>query len=266
MIAVPCLTWGCRPCRDAKVKQLIARVYTAKPNAWMTLTTRVEETVTPREQFLWSSRKVSLFAITWRRLAGEFEYIRFVEATEQGWPHFHLICRAAHLKKHWISRAWCQHTGSFIIDFDPITNPKYVAGYCTKYATKQSYLSFTNRRIANSKKFFPDVPHTGKKDPRIYEWKFFKCSPAETLAKIQGHIEAKQDAEDHWSFPLPEGWTQEHALADREAINVKIDYFKKIDEEDQFLNTLGTEIPMPVLNVNVKETLQENVTQLQLST
>lgn len=155
VIAVTCKRWGCRYCGQKNSVNLASRVTLAKPNKLITLTVNPAAYNTPREAFNETRRKLSELSKIIRKENGEFEYLRVLEVTKKGWPHYHLVARSPYIKQKWISSVWNGLTGAPIVDIRQIKKVDHVYSYVMKYLCKQTYIPWTNRRISWSKKFFP---------------------------------------------------------------------------------------------------------------
>jgi len=159
ILAVTCKRWGCRYCGQKKAVELGFRVELAKPNKLITLTVNPSTHSSPREAFNATRRELAELAKVIRREVKEFEYVRILEITKKGWPHYHLVARSSYIKQAWISQVWNGLTGAPIVDIRKIRRLDQVAKYVMKYLCKQTYIPWTNRRVSWSRHFFP------KKEP-----------------------------------------------------------------------------------------------------
>lgn len=99
---------------------------------------------------------VTQLAVKARRKFKTFEYIRILETTKAGWPHYHLLVIAPYIPQAWLSSTWAELTGARIVDVRIIKKGSDVYFYVLKYLSKQKKIPWTNRRISWSKKFFPE--------------------------------------------------------------------------------------------------------------
>jgi len=65
-----------------------------------------------------------------------FEYVAIFEATQQGFPHLHLLARTSWIPERWLSNQWAELTASPIVDIKPISGPAQTAAYVAKYVAK----------------------------------------------------------------------------------------------------------------------------------
>lgn len=93
-----------------------------------------------------------------RREYGEFEYLRVLELTKKGWPHFHFVARSGYIPQPWLSDRWDTLTGAPIVDVRKIEKTREAYWYVMKYLGKQHYCTFTERRVTMSKGFAPKRP------------------------------------------------------------------------------------------------------------
>lgn len=160
LMAVTCKRWGCRYCGGKKAVSLGFKVQTANPNKLITLTVNPAVHESPRKAYHDTRRKLAELSKVVRKETGEFEYLRILEVTKKGWPHYHLVARSPYIKQKWISSIWNSLTGASIVDIRAIHKVEHVSSYVMKYLCKQKYIPWTNRRVSWSKGFFPKAePH-----------------------------------------------------------------------------------------------------------
>lgn len=155
IVAVTCKRWGCRYCGEKKAINLGFRVQLADPNKLITLTTNPKVYETPRMAYEDTRRKLADFSKLIRKEIGSFEYLRILEVTKKGWPHYHLVARSGYIPHSLVSSVWKGLTGAPIVDIRKIKKLENVAKYVMKYLCKQKYIPWTNRRVSWSRKFFP---------------------------------------------------------------------------------------------------------------
>lgn len=150
-----CKTWTCPYCGHVKRARLQADISAAKPNRFITLTTCGQPGETPRQIFDWTRRQLSELSKQYRREGREFEYLRALEATQLGFPHYHLLVRSQYLDQKELSHRWAHLTRAFIVDIRSLTRDENASRYVMKYLTKAGSVPFTKRRLSWTKKFFP---------------------------------------------------------------------------------------------------------------
>jgi hypothetical protein len=134
----------------------------AKPTKLITLTVNPEYYVFPRDAYDKTRRQVTELAKKLRKPGKEFEYLRVLEVTKKGWPHYHLVARTPYIPQKQLSDLWASMTGAPIVDIRTVQQSTNVFKYVLKYLCKQTYVPWTNRRISWTKNFFPkpeEQPH-----------------------------------------------------------------------------------------------------------
>lgn len=159
VISVGCRRWACSFCGRRRVAQLARRVEEAAPSRLVTLTVDPKLWESPRDAYDGTRRALGPFTRAMRR-SGEFEYLRVLELTKRGWPHYHLMVRSGYRYYGDISRTWAELTGARVVDVRAIKKRDSVYWYLVKYLAKQHYCDFTERRVSQTGKFFkPKVPY-----------------------------------------------------------------------------------------------------------
>lgn len=155
-LQVTCKRWGCRFCGTQKIRQLASITVDARPTKLITLTVNTKLWDSPRAAFDGTRRRLPRLIQKIRRAYGEFEYLRVLEITKRGWPHYHFVARCKYLPQQIISGWWDQLTGAPIVDIRKIDRSADAYWYVTKYLGKQRYCRWTNRRAVLSRHFDPN--------------------------------------------------------------------------------------------------------------
>lgn len=153
-----CKRWGCPHCGRRRIISLAKKVDRAGPSKFITLTVDPGRWENPREAFKGTSRPVSQLITKLRRLYGPIEYLKVLETTKSGWPHYHLCVISDYLPQATISALWNELTGAHIVDIRQVKKVKDVYWYMVKYLAKQTHVPWTNRRISWTRKFFAACP------------------------------------------------------------------------------------------------------------
>lgn len=154
--ATRCKRWTCPHCGPRRVANLTQRIVDARPNKLMTLTTWTKAYPSPRSAYDRTRRQVSKVVLAIRKAGIPFEYLRVLEITERGWPHYHLIVRGGFVDWHWLRSTWQRLTGSHVVDIRPLNGAAHTARYVAKYLHKQRAIPWTDRRVSWSRGFFAD--------------------------------------------------------------------------------------------------------------
>lgn len=185
VMLLPCRRWRCEHCGTVRAADLSRRIVAANPTKFLTLTVNNAQFANPREAYDKTRRKLPKFTARMRKLTPEFEYVRVLEVTKAGWPHYHLLTRMNYVSQHKISTAWAELTGSPIVDIRQIKNGQNNINYVCKYLKKQIYCTFTERRVSWSRNFFP-------KD--------------EKTDRIEWELRHKEHRREHPSVTIQEEW------------------------------------------------------------
>lgn len=204
ILAMTCKRWGCRYCGQRKSIALACRVQLAEPNKLITLTVNPAAYETPRDAYNHTRRKLSELSKVIRHEHGSFEYLRVLEVTKKGWPHYHLVARSGYIRQQWISDAWSSLTGAPIVDIRKIQKIEHVYQYVVKYLMKQTYIPWTNRRVSWSRHFFPPAEPTTKGKWQLTGKYFVDEHPTDVIRFEMQHQLCTKVAADAWIFPRPE--------------------------------------------------------------
>lgn len=162
VVSVGCRRWSCPFCGRNRIISLSKRVEAAKPNRLVTLTTNPARWEDPRHAYDGTRRALGAFTRTMKS-RGEWEYLRVLEVTKRGWPHYHLMVRSPYTAHAVIRDRWAELTGAKIVDVRQVKKRDNVYWYLVKYLAKQNYCEFTDRRLSWSKRFF----HAAEKRPTL---------------------------------------------------------------------------------------------------
>lgn len=177
IVALQCRRWGCCYCGPRKMKLLAYRTNDAKPTKFITLTIDTKLWESPRAAFDGTRRKVSDFAKLVRSAVGEFEYLRVLESTARGWPHYHFVARCDFIPQHRLSTMWAELTGAPIVDIRHVHKKTNVIGYVMKYLGKQTSVPWTTRRVSWSRNFFPKDDRIQKGSLKLIDKERFEDHP-----------------------------------------------------------------------------------------
>ncbi len=163
IVSVGCRRWSCPFCGRRRIISLAKRTEGAQPKRLVTLTVDPKRWESPRHAYDGTRRSLATLGRTMKR-RGEWEYLRVLELTKKGWPHYHLVVRSPYVPHAEIKECWATLTGAKIVDVRQIKKADNVYWYLVKYLAKQDHCSFTNRRLSWSRHFFPPRGDTPKLD------------------------------------------------------------------------------------------------------
>lgn len=166
-----CESWLCPECVHRRRKRLTAEILSGQPTLWFTITVNTNLYPDPEEaahELSLALSKIILAAKTekrrpiarrktptglppvngWKRNdrgeverqvrfpGDKLEFMAVLEATERGYPHFHVFARAQYISEDWLSAQLLTHMGSFIVDVERLTDKRKAAVYAAKYTGK----------------------------------------------------------------------------------------------------------------------------------
>lgn len=155
---LPCNRWSCPYCgpkRRAKLKRLAV---SGNPNRLLTLTVNPKLGADPTE-------RRAMLHHAWRKLIRRIlrhhkwpalHYMAFVERTQKGEPHLHILLRCGFISQKWLSRQMHDLIGAPIVDIRQIHNVAHAARYVAKYVTKAPAQFGTMKRYWQSRDYSED--------------------------------------------------------------------------------------------------------------
>lgn len=210
---VTCKRWNCPPCSRAKIRDLAQWIKLAAPTKLLTLTVDPKLHKNPEAAWLATAVRVPELIRALRTRYGEVEYLRVVEETKHGWPHYHLMVRSSYLPQPVIVVLWKKMTGAEIVDIRQIHGFFNSITYLVKYLSKLHHVSWTERHVTYSRNFFP-VSITQQNEPS--EWRVTQqiaCEPHKYLntewadrmiVQTAPLTYSLPDIPPYWVAPLPE--------------------------------------------------------------
>ena len=148
-LPIYCNKWRCPRCGPLKRTAARARVAHAarvaeKDGRFLRFVTLTYAQDIPLERLY---HDLQHLAQSLRRHLGRFEYARFVERTQRGRFHMHLVVLSPFLAVRQLSQMWrtASH-GSYIVHVRAIASPKIASAYITKYLTKDPTAKVTFSR------------------------------------------------------------------------------------------------------------------------
>lgn len=190
-IAIPmtCKSWVCDNCREKKVAMWRSRVMRGKAQRWLTLTA----IPCPDLSFI---KQVEILNAAWSKLVreirrdlGEFHYIKFLERTRAGTPHYHIVQRGCYIPQRWLSAHWKRLTGAHMVDIRKLSNDRMVSRYITKYMAKTAAivsLALQGLRVVTASRDWllePPPPRKGL-DTSDFTWYWLKVPFWQVLSDL----------------------------------------------------------------------------------
>ena len=168
-----CKCWTCDECGPRRKAQLIAKAFAGKPTNFLTLTCSTSHFAYPQEGARALSEAWKLIVKRAKREAarditktphphgpkarwmgkedskgrvprqvtlshGKLPYLAVFEATKNGWPHLHIICRLPWMSQLWVSVQMDEIMSSPICWIERIADDGRIVHYISKYVGKES--------------------------------------------------------------------------------------------------------------------------------
>ncbi len=160
IVPLTCKSWACKSCSEYLARKLHARVRTAQPNKFITLTVAHEPDLTPAIAEEIIRTRWPRFVAAIRKHRPDFQYLRVLEYQKNGWPHLHLIARCHYIPHDILAAAWNQKVLKGFTGIKAIHNPDAIGSELTKYIRKSFLLNALSGRrrhaYTTSKAFFQD--------------------------------------------------------------------------------------------------------------
>jgi hypothetical protein len=164
-----------------------------KARRFLTLTIRPIPGASSAEELAIMNRA---WNILWKRICRRHGkaargYVKIVEVTANGHPHFHIALDTPFLSQRSISEHWRHLVGSPIVDIRRVHTQRGVARYLAKYLTKQGDTIPGHRRYSSSRGFLPPYlvpsPEEGEIPPR---WRYTRTELSELVSSLyaQGYL------------------------------------------------------------------------------
>lgn len=237
---LPCRAWTCDYCAPRRRAQLMAQVAAGEPNrcltltcstavgdspadryrrlhdAWRSLVKRIHRQFQLAPQKRWPLRKPD--GTLWQDdantlrtqgvLAKQYtkvQYFAFVEATENGEPHLHILLRSPFIPQNWLSQQMQDLLQSPVVWIDIIKSTKKAIGYVSKYVTKAPAQFGKTRRYWSTRAWQLNSAERDEYDRSQYQGArvvLRKWSELAEEIQMRGYI----------PVPQPAGWLRLHTL------------------------------------------------------
>lgn len=192
LIPSRCRRWACPDCGWRNARVLAERIVATHAQRFITLTLRQDETAGPVEQL---DRMNRAFRSLWKRIKRKTHgralgYVKVVELTQKGTPHFHVAVTSPFLSQRWLAAQWAALTGSFVVDIRVIHSARGLSRYLAKYLTKASETVSARRKFSASRSFLPpaEAAHREPEDVTpVWKWNNRPQSELESALTEQGY-------------------------------------------------------------------------------
>jgi len=161
-----CKCWGCDLCRPMRTKRLVREAKSGKPTLFITLTSKRRPDRSPS----WAAQEL---VKCWRNLRrqyvkthgkGSIPFLAVFESTKKGWPHLHIVARAAWVSQKWLSKEMGRMHDSPVVDVRRVDGVGKVANYVSKYIGKNPHCFKGVKRYWRSLDYLTPDPDDGPFD------------------------------------------------------------------------------------------------------
>jgi hypothetical protein len=137
-VTLRCRAWTCPDCAPERKTQLWMKLKSGKPDRFLTLTSRVVDSITAEQA---AKDLVRAWRLIRRSLKHanpnlKLNFMAVFEATKAGWPHLHILIRGPYLVQFWLSKQMERLTDSPHVDIRKVHNGSGAASYVSKYIGK----------------------------------------------------------------------------------------------------------------------------------
>lgn len=150
-----CRAWTCAECQPQRSRQLVAQAHGGAPTTFLTLTSRRKPELTPYDAAMNLSRAWRLLRlrIMRHRKLKNLPFLAVFEATQNGWPHLHILLRSIWIDQRWISAQMAELADAPVVDIQRIRNRAQVNAYVAKYVGKAPHKFGSAKRYWQSRDY-----------------------------------------------------------------------------------------------------------------
>lgn len=147
-VSLRCRAWTCPICQDARKKQLVALAKSGNPDTFITLTVNPQFGSSPYDR---ARRLAEAWRVIVRLVKAKYGYKKLpyfcvFEATKNGEPHLHILCRVKWISQKWLSVQMATLMLAPIVDIRRVRNKSKLAHYISKYCGKDPHRFKTCKR------------------------------------------------------------------------------------------------------------------------
>jgi hypothetical protein len=137
-MSVGCGRRACTQCGEKRRKLLVARAAAGDPSRTLTITLPVGLYKTQSEGCDAIRKALRELAHYWRKRhgPGSMEYAAFIELTEKGTPHAHVLLACKYIDQAFLSRFFEEHGCGRIAHIRKVGDRRHAARYAAKYVSK----------------------------------------------------------------------------------------------------------------------------------
>jgi hypothetical protein len=138
-----------------------------------------------------------------RKLVGECEYLKVLELTDQGLPHFHCMLRCDFVPQAVLLKEWRRLTGTAGVNIKRIDKSFATFRYLVKYLTKLHKIEWTDRHVSYSRNFFRPEDKEEVAYAKLEQVEHFEQHPWVWLRERSEWSRVRVLGEGKWELPGP---------------------------------------------------------------
>ena len=174
IIPLRCKCWSCEYCAPLRKARLVHEAQAGKPDLFVTLTSVYRPGRCPHMAARALSHAFRKVRAEYLREHGKhsFPFLCVFEATQNGWPHIHIVARCKWLEKKWLRKRMRELIGAPVVDVRRVKHTKQVARYVAKYISKETCRFEGVKRYWRSQDYLLPVADTDEdeeKEPCTWE-------------------------------------------------------------------------------------------------
>ena len=185
---LPCRSWRCEHCAPGRRAQLMAIAASGRPTSCLTLTVNTDTGSNPQQRYTmlhnawkilvkriirqykqaacnrwllnteegYEYQEIKSYRMTRRVLPKTIKtlnYMAFIEETQKGEPHLHIMLRSGYIPQRWLSQQMNELLQSPIVWIERVKGAKRAIAYVCKYVTKAPAQFGKGRRYWVSRKY-----------------------------------------------------------------------------------------------------------------
>jgi hypothetical protein len=166
-VTLRCRAWSCEDCRPYRQRDLVELLASGHPTTFLTLTVNPAIGVSPAAR---ARALVDAWRVLVRRIERTFRidhvpYYCVLEATKNGEPHLHILCRLKYIPQSWISNQMRALLEAPIVDIRSTKGIRKLARYLSKYLGKDPHRFGTCKRYWGTRDWREDAAERDPEDP-----------------------------------------------------------------------------------------------------
>ncbi len=200
---LPCDRWSCPYCAPRRRRALIAQAVAGEPNKILTLTINpaIGHSPTDRRRLLHDAWKRLVKRILRRFHWKSLPYMAFIEKTQRGEPHLHILLRCEYIPQSWLSSQMKEMVHSPIVWIEQVKSTAKAIAYVTKYVGKAPAQFGTAKRYWVSRGWLINQPSEPEKP--VFDMRGVRVVRERWSEYVQERVAGR-----FWRQALDDGWVR----------------------------------------------------------